>query len=281
MAINLMLLMIPFFITTYMYFNHGAERAIEKTVIPFMVLIPLSFNVFLSPYIPLLTFYSCSILPLFILGIVVNKVKMDFSLMDLLVIMYIIVTLYVGIESSGKIYGYSMLSIEIITSLIPYFVIRCFVSRGKVMRMLVSLAIYISITAIFAPTEFFINRHLGHIYQLIWRGNGLWAPFIRYGFNRVMSSYGHPIHAGIVFSVALIISVMIYKMKILKNKKLIVGMIIINIIAVIMTISRASYIITTPSIMLFWYSVVKNKIVYAIIYIFFYKYSCFCYTAYV
>lgn len=267
MVVNLIFLMIPFFFTIYLFFNYGAETAIEKSVIPFMILFPLSFNVFLSPYIPLLTFYSCAILPLFIIGVIVYKIKMDFSMMDLFVVLYIIVTLYVGIESAGKVYGYSMLSIELITSLIPYFVIRCFVEKTSVLRILVILTIFISITAIFAPSEFFINRHLGHIYQLFWRGNGLWAPFVRYGFNRVHSSYGHPIHAGVMFSVALMIAVMIYKMRIFKNKKIIWGIIVINIIAMIMTVSRASYVTVVPSIMVFWYSVAKNKKSYLIFFI--------------
>ncbi len=75
MVVNLMFLMIPFFFTIYLFFNYGAESAIEKSVIPFMILFPLSFNVFLSPYVPLLTFYSCAIIPLFVIGLIIYLIN--------------------------------------------------------------------------------------------------------------------------------------------------------------------------------------------------------------
>ncbi len=265
MAINLMFLMIPFVLTIYFYLNYGAETAIEKSVIPFMVMVPFTFNVIVSPLFPVLSFYSCTIFPMLVIGLIVYKIKMDFSLMDFFMVSYIVVTYYVGLESSGKIYAGYMLGLESIYSIIPYFVIRCFVDKKSVLRIMMALFIWISIPALFAPLEFFFNRGLAHIYQIFWRSNGLWAPFVRYGFYRVYSNFGHPIHAGIVFSVSILIGVMLYKMKVFKNKKTIVFMIMVNIMAMIMTLSRSSYITLVPVLMLFWYSVVKNKKSYMIL----------------
>ncbi len=265
MVINLIFLMIPVFLTVYLYLKYGAETAIEKSVIPFMILIPFSFREYISPYAPLLTFYCCAILPLLIIGLIVYKVPRNFSLMDLLVLSFVLMCTYAGFESSGSQFGKSIIMYEAMETLIPYFVIRCFIEKRNVIRFLTTLTIFISITAIFAPVEFFINRTLANIYQIFWQKNGLWAPFVRNGFNRVYSMYGHPIHAGIIFSTSVILLIVLYKLRVYRNKKLITALILINVMALIMTISRSSYIMIIPSIMVFWYSLVGHKKTYAVI----------------
>lgn len=267
MVRNLILLMIPFIFTIYLYLKSGAEAAIEKSVIPFMILVPFSFKVFLSPYIPDLSFYSCAIIPLLIISLVIYKIKIDISIMDILVLLYVLVCSYVGLESTDNRFGFIILSKEAIETLIPYFIVRCFIEKERTLRFLTILSIFISITAFLAPIEFFFNRNIAHIYQLIWGGNGLWAPFIRYGFYRVHSTYGHPIHAGVLFSISIIISLMLYNIMKFDNRKKYILLIGINILAMIMTISRASYIVIIPTIFLFYYSIVKNKKIYAISYI--------------
>ena len=233
MVINLMFLMIPVFLTVYLYLKYGAETAIEKSVIPFMILIPFSFREYISPYAPLLTFYCCAILPLLIIGLIVYKVPRNFSLMDLLVLSFVLMCTYAGFESSGSQFGKSIIMYEAMETLIPYFVIRCFIEKRNVIRFLTTLTIFISITAIFAPVEFFINRTLANIYQIFWQKNGLWAPFVRNGFNRVYSMYGHPIHAGIIFSTSVILLIVIYKLRVYRNKKLITALILINVVILV------------------------------------------------
>lgn len=265
MAINLMFLMIPLFFTIYLYFKYGAEAAIEKSVIPSMILVPLTFKVIISPYMPTLTFYSCAILPLFVIGIVVYKSKLEYSVMDIMVIAFVIACVNAGYESTGVVFSKVTVMYEATETILPYFVIRTFVSKDRVLRVVTVLTLFISATAFLTPFEFFLNKNLAQVYQIFWKDNGLWFPFVRYGFFRVFSNYWHPIHAGIVFSVALIFSIMLYKMNVFKNKRVIKLIIFANIMAILMTISRASYVVIIPAILIFWYSTVKNKKAYAVI----------------
>lgn len=266
MAFNLILLMIPVLLTIYFYLKYGGEYAIEKSVIPFMILIPFSFRVFISPYMPELTFYVCSILPLFIMGLIFYKPNITISLMDILVIGYLGTCIYAGTESIGNDFALSTLNYEGTETIIPYFVIRIFIDRDKILRFIVTLFNVILITAILAPFEFFINKNLAHIYQIFWRDNGLWYPFVRYGFFRVRSTYSHPIHAGIIFAVTIIIAFMIYKLRVIKNKKKAILIITILLMAMIMTITRAAYVAIIPAIMMFCFALVKSKKLYTIIF---------------
>lgn len=250
----------------YMFHTYGAYWTVNQWLLPVYVLIPFNMAVSVTPGIPPLTLYMLTCVPVFLGVIVLYTVPFRANLADLLVVFLVVIAGISGVVSTDLKYGLFDLIDNFTDKLAPYFLVRILVYRNGVSRFLYLLAVWITVTALFAPLEFFFDLRLTQLYQLVWPDHILWPPFVRGGNFRVYSTYGHPIHAGMMFSFAFCISFFLWRAKIVTNTRVIFSMMAINAVAIYMTVSRASYVLTVPIILLMNMAFSKKRLRYFIVF---------------
>jgi hypothetical protein len=226
-----------------------------------MFFVPFSFNVVVLNTIPPLTFYAAGIIPLFLFALWRENFTVRFTLMDLLVALFALWVLYAVYSNDGIQYGLLAFLDKFIHCVIPYYLVRLIVKREDVLRFLLTIAVCMSVLGLLSPFEFVLNLKWPQLLQYFWPAPALWAPFKR-GFYRVFSTFGHPIHAGMCFSVAFFIAFTAYRLKAVKDQRKLFLMMFLNAVGIYTTISRISYLLAVPIVLFINFIFIKRKFAY-------------------
>lgn len=231
------------FFSSFLVLNFLSQNKINKAfiyvVIPSIFLFPsvLTYNSGLP--ITGITFYIAGMFVLALYLFMFRFKEIKFSILDTLILIYLLVNLLIGIYKGEtgytiKIFEGNVLNIYILYSVSKYF----FKSNYMIKKSLDIIAICCLILLVFAPLEFIKGDY---IIKYFWTGD---YPFFqqapRWGLNRIQLFFSHPIVAGIIYSYISIYgfyNIINYK----KNRKMYITFAVLGFIGTMLSISRGPF----------------------------------------
>lgn len=264
MPIKVAYLLILAYVTFFYYRRRGGAWTLNHFYLPVMLLVPFTFIVSITPAIPPLGFYSVALLTLYGAVLYHEKITFTLTLPDYIVLLLWVFHTLAGVFNTDVKYGLFIFQDMIIHTVFPYFMIRHMVPREKLLRFFVAFAAITTAIALMAPLEFVVNIRFPQLLQYFWPSQVLYPPFPRGGGYRVFSSFGHPIHAGMIFSMALMLVFILIRNPVFTQKKKLLWALILNALGIYMTVSRTSYFLVPPLLLVINMTFVKRKVSYFI-----------------
>lgn len=242
----------------------GPQFAVSQWVPLVFLMFPFAMSLRLTPGIPPLTFFLVTILAVVLLGVTLFRPSNSISLLDFVVVAVVLWNALTSTFNSDKKNGVLQLLDGVFNVLLPYLFVRWLVRPEQIPRWLLGFSVVASVLALVSPLEYLFNLRPAQFLQVLWPDYFLWYPFVRGGHYRVYSMFGHPIHAGLIFSVAFLACLFLWKTKAVRQPKLLLGMAAVNLMAIYMTGSRSSFVIVGAALVVHVFALVRRKMVYVV-----------------
>ncbi len=231
------LALMPFFLSIMALIIKG-EKFAFKIVLFCLFCIP-SYYYFPLPALPDFNFFHFSIFPIFIWWVFYGIKEYRYSTMDFLVLFYASISIISEFYTMGFSDGRNLLIDRFVQIIIPYIIakhfLRTFEDKIEFARFLVIAG---GVLAFFSPLEFKFDFALVDFLQFIWPEYLRWPGWARYGFVRAAAVYAHPILAGMMWAFYSLLAIWLYKIKVFKNWYISCILIALNIIGLLMSISK-------------------------------------------
>lgn len=259
MIVKLALFIALLGLLAYSHWVYGAKATFIRGFLLVLLFVPLAFKLTITPAIPPLTFLALASLVVFCLAYAEQPVWFEMRTVDYLVLLAALWDPVAGLLTEDWKYASLLLFDNILYQVMPYFTARLLIDRGSILRTLVFLGFAITALALVSPLEFLFNFQPPRLLQYLWPDWVMDDPFIRGGNYRVFSTLGHPIHAGMVFSLGLFIGFLLMKLKVLDDNRIPWLLVIANGIGIYATVSRTAYFLAIPMVLLIGLAFVKEK----------------------
>lgn len=262
MIIKIAFLLLLFGLTCYYYSAYAGAKTLQRILIPVFSFLSYDFVLVLSPGIPSLSFFLVTLLPLAFLVFYEERTTFRFVFEDALIIIFVLGATFVSYTANSDKFGLLVFLDKTLYCALPYFLIRVMVEREMVLRTLVALALSVTLVALASPAEALVNLRVTWPIQILWPDWVSPGAFRRNGLYRVYGPYGHPIHAAMIFSIALFIGYLTLRMKVFTNKLIPWAVMVLNSMAIFFTVSRSSWVMSVPSLLFITFAFVKRKFIY-------------------
>jgi len=261
--------LIPALISIYLlYKGWGSEKIFLYFFLPVLLLIPTYYESKLVPGLPEVAFWSMALLPVFIYYMMKEKKpKINFHIIDLLVVAHLLIVLYSQYEATGYKDAQKIFYKDTVQRLLPYLMIRLMSVkesfRTDLVRILMILTIILGVFMLI-EAKWFTNFTDLWI-RKIWPQSVPWDGVMqRGGIKRAAATFGHPISAGYFFSMMVPFAVWYHKNYGKKGKWFTKLAIAFSVLGTLASFSRAPMIGLGISAVVLWFGWHKFKSVLAV-----------------
>lgn len=226
------------FLSLYLL-SKDKKKVYIYVIVPSIFLLPSVFAFNSSLPITGITFYIAGMFILAIYLFLFKFNEMRFSILDMLILIYILTNFLIGVYKGETGYSIKILQGNIFNIYLLYSVSKYFFKTNYMIKKILDIMVICClILLIFAPLEFIKGNY---IIKYFWTGD---YPFFqqapRWGWNRIQLFFSHPIIAGIKYSYISIFSfynIINYK----KNRKKYIGFAVLGFIGTALSISRGPF----------------------------------------
>jgi len=213
-------ILIPTLLSAIFVLLYTTERAFLSIYIPVLLLIPQIFVVKVSG-LPEFTIGQMAIIPVAIGAFIKCFWRWRFSVMDFLVVGYIIVCTYSEYINLGFSPAQNILANMLTTVYAPYYITKGLLHSAKLsvkfakrLVFLVFISVLISLYEFRFVTNLFISIP-GMFFPF--QGGTTWPALYRWGFVRIGGPYAQPIFMGMMVGVAILFNYWLWKSKFWKS----------------------------------------------------------------
>lgn len=258
------LILIPFVISAVMLLRHEPKAVFIKVFLPALTLFPIYFEAEIARGVPELYFWSAALIPIFAVWVLKGFKGYEYNGMDTIIFLYILVIFLTQWANSDYKVAQKILFNNTLAIFIPYLMVRSLIKddadKVQLIKMMTTLGAGI---ALFNLYEFrmFTNVFDEYLRQ-IWPTSVVWdTGFVqmRAGFKRAMGPFGHPIIAGYFFSLMVPLAIWCHSQKHYRNKTIGRLTVFLNVLGVLVSISRAPILGTGLGLLIIFYGWSRNR----------------------
>jgi hypothetical protein len=259
------IILLPFIISAALLVSREPRDVFILVFLPFLTLLPTYFDVELVSGTPELYFWSAALLPILAAWMLRGFEGYHFHWMDLVILSYLLSIFYGQWVNSDYKQAQKLLFNNLMAIFFPYALVRAFCEENretliKMIRMMTFLGAFI---AIFNAIEsrMFIN-YFDEILRRLWPSSVIWdvgMVLSRWGFKRALGPFTHPISAGYFFSLITPLALWCYYQNLYRNKNIGRLVIFLNILGLIVAISRAPMLGFFMGLIIIYYGWSQNK----------------------
>lgn len=241
------LILLPLIISAIMLLDREPKEVFILVFLPFLTLLPVYFDTKLVSGIPELTFWSAALIPVLAAWTYRNFEGYSFHWMDLVVLSYIGVIFLGQWSNSTYKEAQKILFNNMMAIYFPYIMVRAFCeNRDTLVRIIHIMTLLGAFIAFFNMLEFrLFTNYFDEILRRLWPRYVMWDTgmvMIRWGFKRALGPFSHPIVAGYFFALMAPLAVWCYNQNHYRNKNFGRLVVMLNIIGLFVSLSRAPMI---------------------------------------
>ncbi|MGD9212284.1 MAG: O-antigen ligase family protein [Desulfobacteraceae bacterium] len=239
------IILLPLLASIALLFNRRPAEVFILVFLSSLTLLPVYFDTKLVSGIPELMFWSAALIPILAAWSFQNFERYRFYWMDVVVFLYILTIFYGQWSNSTYKEAQKILFNNMMAIFFPYIMVRSFCSdRAILIKTITFMTLLGAVVAVFNIIEFrmFVN-YFDEILRKVWPRHVMWDTgmvMIRWGFKRTFGPFSHPIVSGYFFALISPISLWCYfQGHYGKNKKIGKLVVFLNILGVLVSLSRA------------------------------------------
>lgn len=258
------IIIIPLIISVVLLVNRGPKEVFILVFLPTLTLFPSYFSTELIKGTPELYFWSAALVPILAVWALRGCEGYNYHWMDMVVLSYILMVFYGQLSNSDYKQAQKVLFNNMMSIFFPYLMVRSFCkdrdTMVKLIRMITILGAVVALFNIY-ESRMFIN-YFDKLLRAVWPHSVMWDTGLvmsRWGFKRALGPFSHPIVAGYVFSLISPLAIWCYFQNYYKNKNIGKLVVFLNVMGLIVSISRAPMIGFILGLMIIIYGWSRNK----------------------
>lgn len=262
------IIIIPFLISAVLLFSRKPNEVFILVFLPTLTLIPVYFETELVPGTPELYFWSAALVPILAVWSLRGFEGYKYHWMDMIILLYLFIIFYGQLVNSDYKKAQKVIFNNLMAIYFPYIMVRAFCTDRNVMSNMIKMMTLLgAFVAIFNMYEFRIFTNVFDKYlRQTWPHYVMWDTgmvMIRSGFKRSLGPFSHPIVAGYYFSMMAPLSIWChyYNPYIFKKKNIGRFVIFLNIMGLIVSISRAPIIGFVLGMLIICYGWSRYKVI--------------------
>jgi len=258
------IILIPLLISAAMLVVREPREVFILVFLPALTLLPTYFDTELVKGTPELYFWSAALLPILVVWSFRNFKGYSFHWMDLVILLFIMIVFYGQWMNSDYKKAQKVLFNNTMTIFFPYALVRTFCGdRDTLMKMIKVMTLLGAFIAIFNIIEFrMFTSYFDEVLRRIWPSSVMWDTGMvmsRWGFKRAFGPFSHPIVAGYFFSLMAPLAIWCYSQNLYRNIKIGKAIVFLNIIGILVSLSRAPFLGFFMGLIIIFYGWSKNK----------------------
>ncbi|NEX15341.1 MAG: O-antigen ligase domain-containing protein [Halochromatium sp.] len=192
----------PGLIALIVVLQRGSAFAFLNVYFPVVILLPSHYRWY-APGLPDLSFQHAAIMPIALIWLLRDSRTYQFSLMDIVVVMFASLIGLSEFTASGYKDAQNLIIDVIASMVLPYFLAKTLiVPNGLSIEAGKRMVILLFAVAVISLWEFkMAYTPWDRILNPFFPGQDVWITTFRWGFTRVAGPYGHAILAGIIMVV--------------------------------------------------------------------------------
>ena len=258
------IILLPFIISAALLVSREPRDVFILVFLPFLTLLPTYFDVEVVSGTPELYFWSAALIPILVAWVLRGFEGYRVHWMDLVILGYLLSIFYGQWANSNYKQAQKLLFNNLMAIFFPYVLVRAFCEDRdtmiKIIRMMTFLGAFI---AIFNALEFrMFTNYFDEILRRLWPSSVMWdigMVLSRWGFKRALGPFSHPISAGYFFSLITPLAIWLYDQSLYRHKKIGRLVIFLNILGLIVAISRAPLLGFFMGLVIIYYGWSQNK----------------------
>jgi len=258
------IIVLPFIISAALLVSREPRDVFILVFLPVLTLLPTYFDVELVSGTPELYFWSAALIPILLAWVLRGFEGYSLHWMDLVILGYLLSIFYGQWVNSDYKQAQKLLFNNLMAIFFPYLLVRAFCEDRetliKMIRMMTFLGAFI---AVFNAIEFRIfTNYFDEILRRLWPSSVMWdigMVLSRWGFKRALGPFSHPISAGYFFSLITPLAIWCYYQSLYRNKKIGRLVIFLNVLGLIVAISRAPMLGFFMGLVIIYYGWSLNK----------------------
>jgi O-antigen ligase len=258
------IIVLPFIISAVLLVSREPKDVFILVFLPVLTLLPTYFDVELVSGTPELYFWSAALIPILIAWVLKSFEGYSLHWMDLVILGYLLSIFYGQWVNSDYKQAQKLLFNNLMAVFFPYLLVRSFCEDRetliKMIRMMTFLGAFIAVFNAIEARMF--HNFFDEILRRLWPSSVMWdigMVLTRWGFKRALGPFTHPISAGYFFSLITPLAIWCYYQSLYHNKNIGKLVIFLNILGLIVAISRAPMLGFFMGLIIIYYGWSLNK----------------------
>ena len=244
------------------------EKVFYRLALPVLILVPTYYYLNL-PALPDLNFFHFALMPIFAWWLFKLCRDHHFSAMDLLVLLYVGLSLISEFVNMGAKDGINLVINRSFQVVMPYLLMKHFFreppTRIAIFKVLTLLG---AVIAVLSLPQFKFDVSLVDPLALIWPEKLPWVSQARWGYVRVIATFTHAILAGRMWAVCAFFALWLQRRRLWDDALLGWRFVLCNVAGMLMTISRGPILGFLSGLAIFAVGLSMNRAQYFIIALF-------------
>jgi O-antigen ligase len=258
------IIVLPFIISAALLISREPRDVFILVFLPFLTLLPTYFDVELVSGTPELYFWSAALIPILIAWVLRGFDGYRLHWMDLVILGYLLSIFYGQMVNSDYKKAQKLLFNNLMAIFFPYLLVRAFCEdRATLIKMIRMMTFLGAFIAVFNAIEFrMFTNYFDEILRRLWPSSVMWdigMVLQRWGFKRAFGPFAHPISAGYFFSLITPLAIWCYYQSPYRNKNIGKLVVFLNILGLIVAISRAPMLGFFMGLVIIYYGWSQNK----------------------